>query len=154
MTKYGWLVVLGFNATLTAKVISWRFPGFFTLVLTQLFFPKPLTTFLTCFCRGERRKYARKKSCLNRGSNSQPPGHESDTLTTEPPGRGDKVWYMWQKLFDFSVKCRKTLREREKILVISILFLFYIMFSRTLSPRFFLKHGIIRDYLCGKGLRK
>ena len=25
---------------------------------------------------------------LNRGSNSQPPGHESDTLTTEPPGRG------------------------------------------------------------------
>ena len=25
---------------------------------------------------------------LNRGSNSQPPGHESDMLTTEPPGRG------------------------------------------------------------------
>ena len=76
-----WLVVLGFNATLTAKVISWRsvthvFPGF-----------------LTCFSRGERRKYARKKSCLNRGSNSQPPGHESDTLTTEPPGRG----LLWNK---------------------------------------------------------
>ena len=40
-----WLVVLGFNATLTAKVISWRsvthvFPGFLTPVLTQLFFPK------------------------------------------------------------------------------------------------------------------
>ena len=57
-------------------------------VLTQLFFPKPPTTFLTCFCRGERRKYARKKRRLNRGSNSQQPGHESDTLTTEPPGRG------------------------------------------------------------------
>ena len=89
-----WLVVLGFNATLTAKVISWRpmthvFPGFLTPVLTQLFFPKPLTTFLTCFCRGERPKYARKKSCLNRGSNPQPRGHESDTLTTEPPGRGE-----------------------------------------------------------------
>ena len=27
----------------------------------QLFFPKPPTTFLTCFCRGERRKYAGKK---------------------------------------------------------------------------------------------
>ena len=68
----GWLVVLGFSATLTAKVISWRsvtrvFPGFLTPVLTQLFFPKPPTTFLMCFCRGERRKYAGKKSRLNRG---------------------------------------------------------------------------------------
>ena len=47
--------------------------------------------FFTCFCRGERRKYAGKKSCLNRGSNSQPPGHDSDTLTTEPSGRGHKI---------------------------------------------------------------
>ena len=91
------LVVLGFNPTLTAKVTSWRsvtqmcFPGFLTPVLTQLFFPKPPTTFLTCFCRGERRKYAGKKSCLNRGSNSQPPGHVSDTLTTEPPGRDRRM---------------------------------------------------------------
>ena len=46
------------------------------------------TTFLTCFCRGEKRKFAGKKSRLNRGLNSQPLGHESDTLTTEPPGRG------------------------------------------------------------------
>ena len=51
---FGWLVVLGFKATLTAKVISWRsvthvFPGFLTPVLTRLFFPKPPTTFLTCF---------------------------------------------------------------------------------------------------------
>ena len=89
----GWLVVLGFNATLTTKVMSWRsvthmcFPCFLTPVLTQLFFPKPPTTFLTCFCRGQRRKYAAKKVRLNRGSNSQPPGRESDTLTTEPPGR-------------------------------------------------------------------
>ena len=56
------------------------------------FFPKPSTTLLTCFCRGERRKFAGKKSRLNRGSNSQPPGHEPDTLTTEPPGRGRKPW--------------------------------------------------------------
>ena len=81
-----WLVVLEFNATLTAKVISWRsvthvFPGFLTPVLTQFSFPKPPTTFLTRFCRGERRKYAVKKSRLNRGSNSQPPGYESNTLT-------------------------------------------------------------------------
>ena len=66
---------------------AYVFPGFLTPVLTQLFFPKPPTTFLTCFCRGERRKHAGKKSRLNRGSNSQPPGHESDTLTTEPPRR-------------------------------------------------------------------
>ena len=53
------------------------------------FFPKPLTTFLTCFSRRKWRKYTGKKFRLNLGSNSQPSGHESDTLTTEPPGRGD-----------------------------------------------------------------
>ena len=67
---------------------AYVFPGFLTPVLTQLFFPKPPTSFLTCFYRGERRKYARKKSRLNRGSNSQPPGHESNMLTTKSPGRG------------------------------------------------------------------
>ena len=61
---------------------------------TQLFFPKPLTTFLTCFCRGERRKYAGKKSRLNQGSNIQPPGHEYDTLATKPPGRGNDMFVM------------------------------------------------------------
>ena len=52
------------------------------------FFPKPLTTFLTCFSRGKRQKYAGKKVCLNWVLNSQPPGHESGTLTTELAGRG------------------------------------------------------------------
>ena len=67
---------------------AYAFPGSLTPVQIQLFFPKPLTTFLTCFCRGERQKYTVKKSRLNRGLNSKPPGHESDMLTTEPPGRG------------------------------------------------------------------
>ena len=67
---------------------AYVFPGFLTPVLTQLFFPNPLTTFLTCFCRGERRKYAGKKSRLYQGSNSSPPSYQSDTLTTEPPRRG------------------------------------------------------------------
>ena len=90
--RIGWLVVLGFDATLTAKVISWRsvthnvFLGFLTPVLTQLFFPKPPSTFLTCFCRGKRQKYTRKKSCLNRGSNSQPPGHELTRSPLSHPG--------------------------------------------------------------------
>ena len=66
---------------------AYVFPGFLTLLLTQLFFPKPQTTFLTCFCKGERRKYAGKKVCLNWGSNSHVQGHESNTLTTEPPGQ-------------------------------------------------------------------
>ena len=69
---------------------AYMFSGFLSPVPTQRFFQKPLTTFLTCFCRGERQKYARKKSRLNRGSNSQPPGHESDMLTTEPPRWGGK----------------------------------------------------------------
>ena len=79
---------------------SYVFPGFITPVLTQLLFTKPPTTFLTCFCRGERRKYAGKKSHLIRGSNSQPSGHESDTLTTEPPGWGlpDYKILDWSKL--------------------------------------------------------
>ena len=64
------------------------FPSFLSPVLTQLFVPKPPITFLACFCRGERLKYAGKKVRLNRGSNSKPPDHESDTFTTEPPGQG------------------------------------------------------------------
>ena len=63
---------------------AYVFPGFLT---PKLFFPKPPTTFPTCFCRGEGCTYTGKKSRLNRGSNLQPLGHESDTLTTEPPGR-------------------------------------------------------------------
>ena len=67
------------------------FPGFLTPVLKQLFFPKPPTNFVIYFSRGVRRKYAKKKISLNWVSNSQPPGHESDTLTTEPPRRGKTI---------------------------------------------------------------
>ena len=69
---------------------AYVFPSFLTPVLTQLFFPKPPTTFLTYFCRGERweAKIRRKEKSPQPGLNSQPPGHESDTLTTEPPRRG------------------------------------------------------------------
>ena len=80
------------------------FPGFLTPVLTQLFFPKPPTTFLICFCRSERRKYAGKKSLLNRGSNSQPQGHESDTLSTEPPERGSHFEDCVQNLLVLDVR--------------------------------------------------
>ena len=36
-------------------------------------------------------KIRREKVRLNRVSNSQPPGHKSETLTTKPPGRGTIV---------------------------------------------------------------
>ena len=64
-----------------------RFPSFLTPVLTHLSFQSYQLLSLHASCRGERRKYAGKKVRLNQVSNSQPPGHESDTLTTEPPGR-------------------------------------------------------------------
>ena len=51
------------------------------------FFPKLQTTFLTCFCRGLRQKYVGKRVLLNQVSNSQPSGHESEMLTSEPPGQ-------------------------------------------------------------------
>ena len=67
------------------------FPGFLIPGLTQLSFSKPPTTFLTCFCRGERWKYAGKKVHLYWESNLQPPGHESDTITTKPPWHDARV---------------------------------------------------------------
>ena len=84
-----WLVALGFNATLTAEVISWRsvthmFPVFLTAVLTQLFSQSHRLLFSH---GGERRKYAGKKVRLHLELNSQPPGHESDMFTTEPARR-------------------------------------------------------------------
>ena len=65
------------------------FPGFPTPVLIQLSFQSH--RLLTCFCRGVRRKFTGKKVCLDRESNSQPPGPESDTLTMEPPRQGRKL---------------------------------------------------------------
>ena len=109
-----WLVVMGFNTTLTAKFISWwpethmSFLAFSHQYLHNFIFPQPPITFLTCFCRSERRKYARKKICLNQGSNSQPPGHESNTLTNEPSSRGpmDLTQYGAQQISEYEIDHR------------------------------------------------
>ena len=77
------------------------FPDFLTTVLTQLFFPKPPSTFLTCFCRGEKQKYTGKKVRLNRESNSQSLRHVSDTLTIESPGRD---WGVQTLIFMFDFR--------------------------------------------------
>ena len=102
VVKEWWLVVLGFSATLTAKVISWQSPKHWLSWLSHTntittFFPKTPPTFLICLSRDERQKYARNKVCLDLVSNSQPPGHDSDTLTIEPPrwmhGKGLNLWW-------------------------------------------------------------
>ena len=54
------------------------------------FFPMTLTTFLTSFSKGKRRKYAGHEVLLNQVSNLQPPGYD-DTLTTEPLWRDTRV---------------------------------------------------------------
>ena len=93
-----WSVLFEFNAILTAKIILWRSVTHMCfLAFSNQYkhnFSKSPTTFLTCFCRSERRKYARKKVRLNRGSSSQRPCHESDTLTTEPTGWGEAYLYL------------------------------------------------------------
>ena len=66
-------------------------PGFLTSVLTQLSFQshRLLFSHASAEIRGENTP--ERKFCLNRVSSSQPPGHESDTLTTEPHGRDKPV---------------------------------------------------------------
>ena len=52
------------------------------------FLSKATDYFSDMLLQSERQKYAGKKVRLNQVSNSHPPGHEFDTLTTEPPGQG------------------------------------------------------------------
>ena len=71
------------------------FPGFLKPVLTQLSFQNhQLLSSHASVEVGERRKYAGKKVCLSQVSNSQPPGHESDTLTTEPHCHSNSLVYV------------------------------------------------------------
>ena len=70
-------------------VISWQsvkhmFPGFLTPVITQLSFQghQLLFSHASAEVRCENRLESSPQPVLN----SQPPGDESDKLTTEPPG--------------------------------------------------------------------
>ena len=68
------------------------FPGFLTPVLTQICFQSHRLLFPHASAE------VRGKNTPERNfvSNSQPPGHESDTLTTEPPGwvTENKAWWI------------------------------------------------------------
>ena len=76
-----WLVVLGFNAALTAKVMSWRsvthanflaFSRQYQHSTNTTFFPKLPTTFLTCFSmRGENMPERKFASTGHQTSNHQ-----------------------------------------------------------------------------------
>ena len=66
------------------------FPGFLTPVLTQLPFQSLRLLFSHALAEVRGENTPEKKVRPDWVSNSQPPGHESDTLTTEPPRRGSK----------------------------------------------------------------
>ena len=83
------------------------FPGFLTPVLTQLSFQSHQLLFSHASAEVfiKSRKYTGKKVCLNRVSNSQPKGHESDTLTTEPPrcGAGRFTEYIHRVVITYDI---------------------------------------------------
>ena len=62
------------------------FPGFLKPVLKRISFQSHRLLFSHASAEAKIRQ--EKEIRLNRVWNAQPPGHESDTLTTEPPGRG------------------------------------------------------------------
>ena len=66
------------------------FPGFLTPVLTQISFQSHRLLF--SHDSAELRRKNTPEWNFNRVSDSQPPGHESDTLTTEPRWRGNAEW--------------------------------------------------------------
>ena len=110
------------------------FPGFLTPVLTQLFFPEPPTIFLTCYCTGEKRKYAGKKSRLNRGSNSQPPGHESGTHFL--PEHGSFLYSILKKSVHFLMLNISKISRR-----------FFCKFGMV-SPKYTIHRSIIKPIPC------
>ena len=82
------------------------FPGLLTPVLTQLFFPKPQTTFHTCFDRGERREKGYRT------------GYRTHNHLVMSPTRSQLTgpWF----LRVCSTSLLKTLWEKEKLLVTAI----------------------------------
>ena len=95
--KVGWFAVLEFNATLTAKVISWRSVTHmcFLAFSHQYYFLSKATDYFSRMFHAEiggentpERKFA---STGYRTQSHQ--GHESDTFSTEPPGRGKMQKY-------------------------------------------------------------
>ena len=75
------------------------FPGFLTQVLTQLPFQSHRLLFSHASAEVRGENMPERKFALTGYRNSQPPCHESDTLTTEPCGWGIRKrlygWLYW-----------------------------------------------------------
>ena len=63
------------------------FPGFLTPVLAQIFFQSHRLLFSHALAEVIEENMP-ERTFASTGSGTQPPGHESDMLTTEAPGRG------------------------------------------------------------------
>ena len=93
-----WLIVLGFNTTLTARVISWWlvmhvFPGFLTPVLTQISFQshRLLFSYVSEELRGEN---TRERNFASTGSRT----HNYQVMSpTRSPLSHRGVWIQDQK---------------------------------------------------------
>ena len=70
---------------------AYVFSGFLTPVLIQLSFQSHQLLFSHASAEVRGENMPQRKVRLNRGSNSQPSGHESDTLTPEPSKQGTKI---------------------------------------------------------------
>ena len=86
----GWLVVLGFNATLIAKDISWRSVMHICFLASHtstntIFLSKATDYFSHMLLERSEAKIRQKEK------SPQPLGHESDTLTTEQPGGANQL---------------------------------------------------------------
>ena len=85
------MVVLGFYATLTAKVISWQsVTRMCCLAFLHQYYHNFLSKATNYFSHMLQHRWEAK--ILRKESSPQPPGHKSHTLTTETSGRG---W--WEK---------------------------------------------------------
>ena len=105
----GWLVVLGLNATLAAKVISWRsvthvFPGFLTPVLTQNSFQSHRLLFsqASAEVRGENTTERKVASTGDRTHNHQVMSPTRSSLSHPGGANGKREKMLEISIFSFS----------------------------------------------------
>ena len=65
------------------------FPDFLTPVLTQLFFPKPPTTFLTCFLQRFKGENTPERKFASTGDRTRNHQEENDSDDDEEEGHDD-----------------------------------------------------------------
>ena len=86
------------------------FPGFLTPVPTQFSFQSHRLLFSHASAKIRWKETVR----LNRVSSSQPTGHGSNTLTTEPPGRGIKKRRIFINTINKPINVLEIIKDRER----------------------------------------